>query len=159
MIPANVYFSIINFVLFVGLMVFVLRKPAAAYLQARRAAFEAMLKDAQQARIDAEKKLANYETRMAHVEMEMAALKRLAQEDGERDRVEIVAQAKSYAAKMANDTERMIAQELRRSKELLKGTTIDLAIVIAERMLREQMTPAEHARLMKNYIQQLDGLN
>ncbi len=73
--------------------------------------------------------------------------------------MEIVAQAKSYAAKMASDTERMIAQELRRSKELLKGTTIDLAIVIAERMLREQMTPAEHARLMKNYIQQLDGLN
>lgn len=159
MIPNSVYFSIINFTLFVVLLVAVLRKPLRAYLHARRATFEAMLIEAQKAHKEAAAKLAEYEARMATLEAEIAGLKRIAKEEGEKDRVAIVAQAKDYSVKLKTDTQRMIAQELRSSKELLKGTTIDLAIVLAERMLRQQLKPADHAKLVKGYVSQLEKLN
>lgn len=159
MIPSSVYYSIINFVLFVVLMVAVLRKPLRAFLQTRRETFEAMLAESQRAHQEAAAKLAEYETRLAKLDAEIAEMKRTAKEEGEKDRAAIVAQAKEYAGKLKTDTSRMVAQELRASKELLKGTTIDLAIVLAERMLRQQLKPADHAKLVKGYIQQLEGLN
>lgn len=159
MIPSSIYYSIINFTLFVVLMVYVLRKPLRQYLQTRRLVFEAMLIESQKAHKDAELKFKDYETRMARVENEIAGLKKIAKEEGEKDRIAIVDQAKSYAAKVKVDTQRMISQELRTSKELLKGTTIDLAIVLAERMLRQQLKPVDHARLVKGYVQKLEELN
>lgn len=159
MIPSSIYYSIINFTLFVVLMVYVLRKPLREYLQTRRAVFEAMLAESQKAHRDAELKFKEYETRMARVESEIADLKKTAKEEGEKDRIAIVDQAKGYAAKLKIDTSRMITQELRTSKELLKGTTIDLAIVLAERMLRQQLKPADHAKLVKGYVQKIEALN
>lgn len=159
MIPSSVYYSIINFVIFVALMVFVLRKPLRAFLQTRRETFETMLAESQKAHTEAAAKLAEYETRLAQLDAEIAEMKRAAKEEGEKDRAAIVAQAKEYASKLKTDTSRMIAQELRSSKELLKGTTIDLAIVLAERMLRQQLKPADHAKLVKGYVQQLEQLN
>lgn len=159
MIPSSIYYSIVNFTLFVVLMVYVLRKPLRRYLQTRSKVFEAMLLESQKAHRDAELKFKDYETRMARVESEIAALRRVAREEGEKDRTAIVDQARGYAAKLKSDTRRMISQELRTSKEMLKGTTIDLAIVLAERMLRQQLKPADHAKLVKGYVQQLEGLN
>lgn len=159
MIPSSVYYSIINFTLFIVLMVYVLRKPLRDYLQTRRAVFEAMLAESQKAHRDAELKFKDYEARMARVESEIAELKKMAKDDGERDRIAIVEQAKGQAAKLKADTQRMISQELRTSKELLKGTTIDLAIVLAERMLRQQLKPADHAKLVKGYVHKLEELN
>lgn len=159
MIPSSVYYSIINFTLFIVLMVYVLRKPLRDYLQTRRAVFEAMLAESQKAHRDAELKFKDYEARMARVESEIAALKKMAKDEGERDRLAIVEQAKGQAAKLKADTQRMISQELRTSKELLKGTTIDLAIVLAERMLRQQLKPADHAKLVKGYVHKLEELN
>jgi F-type H+-transporting ATPase subunit b len=158
-IPSSVYFSIINFALFIGLMVWVLRKPLAQYLRTRRETFEIMLVESQKARRDAEQKLAEYEHRIARLEADIAEVKRIAQEEGERDRAAIIDQAKGYAIKLKTDTQRMIAQELRSSKEQLKGTTIDLAIVLAERMLRQQLKPADQVRLVKGFVQQLERLN
>lgn len=159
MIPSSVYYSIINFTLFVVLMVYVLRKPLRQYLQTRRSVFEAMLIESQKAHKDAELKFKDYESRLAHLESEIAELQRVAKEEGEKDRAAIVEQAKGYAAKVKLDTQRMISHELRTSKELLKGTTIDLAIVLAERMLRQQLKPADHAKLVKGYVQKLEELN
>lgn len=159
MIPSSIYYSIINFVIFVALMVYVLRKPLRAFLQTRRETFETMLAESQKAHTEAAAKLAEYETRLAQLDAEIAEMKRAAKEEGEKDRAAIVAQAKDYASKLKTDTTRMIAQELRSSKELLKGTTIDLAIVLAERMLRQQLKPADHAKLVKGYVQQLEQLN
>lgn len=159
MIPSSIYYSAINFAIFAGLLVYVLRKPLRQYLQARRETFEAMLAESQKAHQEAERKLMGFEARMSRVESEIAELKRVAKEEGEKDRAAIVDQAKEYAAKLKRDTQRMISQELRTSKEMLKGTTIDLAIVLAERMLRQQLKPADHAKLVKGYIQQLEGLN
>lgn len=159
MIPSSIYYSTINFTLFVVLMVYVLRKPLRQYLQTRRAVFEAMLAESQKAHRDAELKFKEYETRMARVESEIADLKKTASVEGEKDRIAIVDQAKGYAVKLKSDTQRMIAQELRTSKELLKGTTIDLAIVLAERMLRQQLKPADHAKLVKGYVQKIEALN
>lgn len=159
MIPSSVYYSIINFVIFVALMVYVLRKPLRSYLISRRDTFEAMLAESQKAHQDAAAKLAEFEARLAKLDAEIAEMKRTAQDEGEKDRATIIAQAKDYASKLKTDTSRMIAQELRSSKELLKGTTIDLAIVLAERMLRQQLKPADHAKLVKGYVQQLEQLN
>ncbi len=159
MIPNSVYYGIINFTLFVVLMVYVLRRPLRAFLQARCETFEAMLVESQKAHRDAELKFKDYESRLIRLESEIAELRKIAQEEGEKDRAAIVEQAKGYAAKLRLDTRRMISQELRTSKELLKGTTIDLAIVLAERMLRQQLKPADHAKLVKGYVQRLEQLN
>lgn len=159
MIPSSIYYSVINFVIFGVLLVMVLRKPLRQLLQARRSTFETMLAESQKAHKDAEQKLKTFEARMAQLDAEIASLKKTAEEEGAKDRAAIVAQAKDYAGKLKTDTQRMIAQELRSSKETLRGTAIDLAIVLAERMLRQQLKPADHAKLVKGYIQQLEGLN
>lgn len=158
-IPSIFYFSVVNFVIFVAVLYFVLRRPARDFFSDRAAHLQKALAEADAVSQAANDRLRAIQQRMEQVEKEIAALQRRFQEEGALEQHAAVERAQAFAAKSAHDTKRMIQQELRRVHTHLRKTTVDVAIVMAERILREQTTPDDQSRLARAYIQKLGALH
>lgn len=152
-------FSVINFALFVVALVWLLRRPLQAHFSSRAQRLEVALAEARVAEEAAQRRLDEIRQQLAQSEHAIAELKAQLRTDGERDRQAMVARAHEMAKKLELDTERMVVQELRRSKETLRGTTVDMAILMAERLLREQLTTEDQFRLVRDYVQRLGSLH
>lgn len=157
-IPNSIYFGFINFFLLVGLLVFALRRPVRDFFATRSAVWRKAIDETRISLAAVERAVQANTERLARTDAEIAVLRKQFQEEGELERATIVQRADDYAEKLRRDTERMIAQELKRTKEHLRGTTVDLAILMAERYLREQVTSDDQMRLIRRYVERLGQL-
>ncbi len=154
-VPTIFYYSVINFIIFVATLVLVLRKPAQQFFATRAALLRQSIEDARAAEVTAQQRANAIQQSLQNIAKEVAALHARFLEEGARERAEIVQRANSFAEKMKNDSDLMIAQEVRRMKKALRATAVDVAIVMAERILREHITPDDQGRLAKHYISRL----
>lgn len=157
--PSTFYFGLINFALFTGALVLLLRRPLRGYFLTRATTIRAAVESARQAEEAAVARSRDIHQRLDRIEADIAEIKQQAQSMGEQDRAAIVQRAEAFAVKLSHDTELMVSQELQRLKKSLRNTTVDLAIVMAERLLREQITPDDQGRLAQAFVQRLDGLH
>lgn len=149
------YYSVFNFVVFVGVLFVALRKPVREFFAARADLLAQRVRQAGQAEEEAKVRLDEIRARMTRLETDVAAMRRQAEQDGEIERLAIVQRAESFSQKIARDTERMIAQELSRSEDALKRTSVDMAILMAERILREQMSPEDQGRVASRFVERI----
>ncbi|MBI4239254.1 MAG: ATP synthase F0 subunit B [Deltaproteobacteria bacterium] len=152
-------FSVVNFFLFVVALYWLLRRPLQTHFAARAHDLEVALAEARGAEQTAQRRLDEIQKQLAQSEHAITELKAQMRADGELDRQAMVAKAHEMAKKLELDTERMIVQELRKNKETLRGTTVDMAILMAERLLREQLTTEDQFRLVRDYVQRLGSLH
>lgn len=158
-IPSIIYYSLMNFVLFVIALYVFLRRPARDFFANRAALLQKKMEDAAKAEAEAQERLAEIQARMVTMESEIQMLRERIAEEGEFERVAIVKRAEEVAAKMHQDTTRLISQELKNARGQLRATTVDMAILLAERMLQEQLTPDDHGRLVLKYVERLGALH
>ncbi|MBI2344346.1 MAG: ATP synthase F0 subunit B [Deltaproteobacteria bacterium] len=158
-VPSTFFFALINFALFVTVLALLLRKPLARYFAARSEAIAKAVADAAAAEAAAQSRAHEIQGRLARIEEEITALQQQAREMGEQEQRDIIARAHEFAEKSAQDTDRLVEQELRKVKKVLRGRTVDLAILMAERLLREQMTPDDQGRLAQQFVRQLGSLH
>lgn len=158
-IPHQIYINIFNFALFATLLFAVLRKPVKEFLANRRQTLERAVAEASEQRAAAETALRDITVRLSHIETEVARVIHELKEEGERERQLLITQASQFADKWKQDTSRAMDQELRKAQEALHTRTVSLAIALAEKMLREQMTPDDQAKMAQAFIDRLEHLN
>lgn len=154
-IPTLFYYSVLNFVVFAAALYVVLRKPTRDFFAARAELLAQRVADAGRAEADAKQRIDAIRTRMNALEGELVALRRQAEADAEAERLAIIQRAETFSSKIVADTERMIGQELGRAEETLKRTAVDVAIMMAERILREQMTPDDQGRVAMRFVDRI----
>lgn len=152
-------FFAINFILFAVGMYFVLRRPMAQFFAGRARLLAERIADAQTAERAALARLKSIEEKLVRSAAEIASLRDAIRRDGEAEQQALVDRATLAARKMRQDTDLMVGQELRRQKDVLKGTTVDMAILMAERMLRDQIGPDDHVRLARSYVKRLESFH
>lgn len=157
-VPSIFYFAVINFAIFVVAIVYFLRKPLNAYFSNRSSDLNNMITEAQSLESKANDRLRIIENRLASIEVEITNLNDRFLEEGKLEREQIIERANDFASRAKNDSERMMEQEMRRMREQLRNTTIDMAIIMAERILRDNVTPEDQGRLAKEYIEKLGAL-
>lgn len=158
-IPRQIYINVFNFIVFASILYFVLKKPVREYLATRRHTLEKAVEKASEDKIAAEAKLRDITVRLSKIETEVARVIHDLKEEGEREREYVIAQANQFSEKWKTDTDRAMAQELRKAQEALRSRTVTLALTLAEKMLREQMTPEDKAKMTQAYIDRLEHLN
>lgn len=158
-IPRLLIWSVINFVLFAGGMVWLLRRPMQAFFAKRAAWLQDEVAKARQAEQAANDRLAAIQVRLDQMDTEMAELQRRLRAEGEQERQTMVRRAQHLAEKIRRETERTITQELERGQHELRKTAVDMAILMAERILREQISPEDQRRLALNFVEKLSSLH
>ena len=148
----TILFTLANtLILFLGLKHF-LFKPVNKILEERQTAVDQTLKDAEDARERAEAAETAYNQRIEQAKEETAEMMRSATRRAQKRSDEIIAQAKADAAGIMQQNAEELEREKRRAEHELRGEVSGLAVMVAEKVVGREINPADHARLIDEFI-------
>ncbi len=148
--------SVTNFLIWLALVIFLARKPLAAFLENRRLGVEEGLAEAKDLKEAAEKKYEDYSRRLEHLDEELEKLRFEMVQAGETERDRILADADARAARMRKDSSFIIQQQMKQLRTDLTREAINAAVNAAEKVLTEQVKDADQTRLAQDYLGRLE---
>jgi F-type H+-transporting ATPase subunit b len=148
-------------ILIFGLVLAVLAKyawgPILSTLQARESFIHEALAKAKRDRDEAEARLKQYEERLAGARAEASAIVEEGRRDADVVRHRIEAVAKAEADKMVERARREIHLATVTATRELYELSARLATSMAEHVLRRELTPEDHERLISDAIEAIGG--
>lgn len=150
------FWHALNLLVLVAALVYFARGPIAGYLNSRRSQIEAGIDSAGRELAEAEQRLAGCEQRAAALDRELDEIRRVVRQQAEADRDRLLAEAKATAERIRRDAVAAAEQEVRRARDGLRAETVDLAVQIAGDLLRGQVTDADRARLVDDFVQRVE---
>jgi len=154
---AHVFFwEWLNLLLLVAVLVYFARKPVQAYLADRKSRIESDLASAAKLLGDAEARLADWNARAASLDAEAADIRRAAREAAQEEGARILADARAVAERIQRDAHSALERELHRARGRLRSEVADLAVDLAEKLLREQVQGADRARLVDEFVARIE---
>jgi F-type H+-transporting ATPase subunit b len=148
---------LLNFGILVGLLVYFLRSPFAAYLASRSTQIRQDLVTAADMRAAATARLADIEAKMRALPAELEALTRQGVEDVKAEQVRIAQAAAAERRRLLDQTGREIDMRLRVARRELTEHAAHLAVGVAEQRIRRAITPEDQVRLVDRYASQLSA--
>lgn len=148
----TILFTLINLAILVFGLKHFLFKPVNDILAKRQEAVDKSLTEAEQAKSDAEAAQAEYAEKLAAAKEESAEMLRRATRRAQERSDEIVAAAKAEAAAVMQQNEAELEREKRRAASELRSEVSGLAVMVAEKVVEREINPADHARLIDEFI-------
>ncbi len=156
LLASGLHWRIVNFILFVGLLVYVLRKPAKAFWESRAQRIHSEIEQGEQLRREAEGKYRTLEKRFLNLETEIQGLVSSMQREGSDEKKFLLSDAEALAARIRKESERIAAQEVRKARESLRAQAVTLAVELAEKMIRQGLGEEDQKRLADKYLSALE---
>ena len=153
--PGLELWKVFNLVLFVGALVYLLRRPLNDALRSRREAIKRELVQAQKERDQALAMLKDVEERLSKLDAETAVIRQqaLAEAAAERDR--IAAATEAELAKLRAQAQREIESTGKTVKHELRKFAAEQSVKLAEEVIRREMRPDDDARLIRLSVDEL----
>jgi F-type H+-transporting ATPase subunit b len=115
------------------------------------------LEESTRLREEAQAKLDEYSKKVAQLDSDIAKLVEGIRGEAEHDKQRILAEAAARAERMKKEAEQTIAAEIARVKLQLEREVTFTAIAVAEKLLTEKTTEADHRKLNEQFIGALAG--
>ncbi len=145
-------FRVMNFaVLAIGL-VFLLKKPAAGALASRIDGIKEQLSNLEDQKKAAEARLKSYTEKIAMLDQEAKEILDNYVKQGEDAKKRVLEEAEKSAAKLEEQAALTIKYEFSQAKLKLKKDILEKAIVQAEDILVQNITPNDQGRLVDEYL-------
>ena len=157
-LPGLEAWKILNLLLFVGVMVYLLRRPVKDSLRARREGIRRDLMRAQEERDAALAKLQEVDARLARLDAEVEALRLQAQREAAEERQRIERSTEEDARKMREQAQREIESAAKVARQELRRFTAEQTVRLAEGIIRRDLRPEDDTRLMSDYVEDLGGI-
>lgn len=148
--------KIVNFAILAGILIYFAKKPLTNYLSARTAAIKKSLDDAREAKELAQEALKEVQERLRLKDQELAEILANARNSGEAERDALVKEAERMSQKILQHARSNIDFELKKAKDAIREEAVELAMGLAERRLREKLTPEEQKKLLEESITSLE---
>jgi F-type H+-transporting ATPase subunit b len=145
----------VNFVVFAGILIYLLAKPAKKFFAQRTQDVATSLEEmaAKQAAFEAAVKAA--EARLAEVAKERQKLIQQYVAEGEMEKAKILDKANLVAARIKEMAAFTIEQETKKAAQGLKEEVVGLATQMATDMIKEKATYADQQGLVEEYLQKV----
>jgi len=144
--------KVLNFaVLAVGLFL-LLRKPASQALGARIKGIKEELEDLESRKVQVEKQLADYNTKLATLDKEAEQVVAEYIRQGEEAKARILEAAESAAEKLKEQAQKNIQNEFNQAKLSLQAEIVEKALAKAEELLKEKISAEDQDRLVDEYL-------
>jgi F-type H+-transporting ATPase subunit b len=145
-----------NFLLLLGVLFFVARKPVVAYFAGRREQITNDLDRAAALLGEAEERQAEIQARLGDLETQLAEIQELSRQRAEEESERILAKAREAADRMQSDAMEATAQELLRAQQELRAEAAGLAVDLATEILKEQVGDSDRQRLLDEFITRVE---
>ncbi len=145
----------VNFVLYVALLVFVLRRPLRDFLANRRLTVSRELDESARLKGEAESAFEDVEQRVASMDTQLAEMmddvRRECELEGQRARQ----RADEAAEGIAAAAERTISEDTEKARHELRRETVELAVEAAREVLTRSVSAADHQRIASSYLDRM----
>ncbi|MBM3302423.1 MAG: ATP synthase F0 subunit B [Deltaproteobacteria bacterium] len=149
---------VINTVALIAVLVYFMKKPLASFFAERTSQISKDLEEARDQRARAEALLQEYKQRLAGMEKELEKMRAELQKSSEAERERVVAAAERLAASTVETAKLTAEQEVRKAKAALKAEAVDLAMEMAETLIREKITEDDRKRIAEDYLVKVGGM-
>ena len=149
----------LSFVLMVGLVAYFVTKPVRKGLKGRTEEIEKTLADAQAAKEAAEAKYLEYSEKLAKATEEIGTITDSIRREGELEREKILTAANELAVKIEQEAENKASSVVAKARIELREEAANLAVELAEDMLKKQVSADDQKRLVDEYMQKVGELN
>ena len=154
------FWAIINFLILVGLLVFMMKKmDIKGYFRKRTELIEQSLKEAREAKEFARKALAEVEERLKIKDSEVEEILKAARESGVRETGRLAEEGEKLRARILEQTRNNIDFEVKKAKEAIKQEAVEIAMELAEKKLKGKLTKDEQMKLLEESIAKIEGKN
>jgi len=148
----------INLAIFVGFLIYVLKKPLSEAFKAKREAIRSELIKAEEAKQAALAQLTSAEAKLVSLNAEKADVLKRAQAEAEAEKINIAMATDSEVAKMREQAEGEINRLAQQTKAELRRFSAEESVRLAEEKLRGKISADNDAVLVKSGIQAIGGL-
>lgn len=148
--------SVINFVIFVGVLFFVLRKPVREFWAGRSHGIRFEIEESEKLKRQAGKRHEELQKRFSRIEAEAKGLIQSLELEGEMEKKRLIEESERLSRRLLEEGERIAAQEVRKAVEILKTQTVALSIEMAERLVKERVDENDQRRLSEKYLAELE---
>lgn len=149
---------VINTVVLIALLVYFLRKPLSKFFSERKAQIQRDLDEAREQQRKAEELIQEYKQKIAGMEQELDKLRSELKRSSEAENQKMIANAEKMAAATVEAARLAAEQEVRNAKIVLKNEAVDLALKMAEAMIREKINEADRQRIVEEYLVKVGGM-
>ena len=149
---------IFNLLLFVGLLLYFVRRPTLEAFRSRRENIRSELLRAQEERNAALAKLTEVEERLARLNGEVEQIRSQAQKEAAEEAARIERSTEEEVRKLREQARREIESAAKAARAELREYAAEQSIRLAEEMIRRDMRPEDDERLVKGYVDELGGI-
>lgn len=133
-----------QFIVFVTILVVFARKAISKMLGDKRETLRTRLSEAREARVLAERKVAEYEARLKNLQVELEEIRKEFAADGVKQRDKLILDARNTAAQILRDSERVGQQLIHEARvEIRKEVFEQVLGVLNERLKAETLAQAD----------------
>jgi F-type H+-transporting ATPase subunit b len=143
-----VVWQVLNLSLFLALLYVLLKKPAASFFGSRRREVDEANREADADRKRAEELAKEIDARLSGIETEIARLREHSASEAEAESRQLVAQAEADAQRIVQRGASEIEIRVREARKELTSYAGDLAVQMADDILRRSMTEEDQKRLV-----------
>lgn len=149
----NFTFTIFNFILFVLLLFFLLRKPVKRFFKDRAAEISGNIEKAEKEHASVKENLDDYEKRLANLDKEIAGIKKDVLNQAEIGSNKLLEEADILKKRILDDAEKMKKHEIEKVNIRFKKEVFKLAKELAEKMIKENISEEDHKKLQKEFLE------
>ena len=144
--------QVVNFVILLIVLQKFLYKPLLAKMEERTGAIKRSLDEAQAARADAVRQHEENAAQLRAAYAEAASIRDQALREAEEAGRKQLEAAQAQARKLVEDTKAQLDGEIRRAREELRRETTDLALAVAEKLVRRTLRDEDHRKIVADAI-------
>jgi F-type H+-transporting ATPase subunit b len=144
-----------NFIIFAGILYYLLNQPLKDYLAGRSATIRKDLVEAAALRATATEQLTTIEQKLAALPGELTALRTRGADEIKAEEQRIAAQAAAERDRLLDQTRREIDLQVRLAKKEILEHAAGLSVGLAADRIRKEVTPADQDRLVDRYLTQV----
>jgi len=147
----------LNFLLFAGGLAFIIRGPIMSQVRQRAERFEKLLRAAEEAREEAEKRQAELQERLDGLTKEIDELKASTDDKLEREKALIMANAEEEISRLQKNAEIALGRQRRSAERRLTAEAARLAFTAAHERVAQAVNESDHERLNDEFIANVEG--
>jgi F-type H+-transporting ATPase subunit b len=154
--PAGWIFRWLNFAIVFGAIAYLAWKKGGPYFSAQAEEISRRIAEGARAREAAERQRQEVQAKLANIESEIAAMRAEAKRDADAETQRLRSLARDDAQKIERAAQAEIAAAERAARMELRTLAAQMAVELAEAMLRRELTPKSEAVLFQAFVEQLE---
>jgi F-type H+-transporting ATPase subunit b len=153
--PGLIVWTIVTFLLLLGILWKFAWNPILGALDARELAIQKTIDDAERLQAEAEAVLQEHQKRMAEARAEGNRILDEARQAGEHMKKDILDKARLESEKVLERAHRQLELETEQAIQTIRAQAADLALRAAEKVIERSLTHADHRRFADEAIAEL----